>query len=124
MSEAMKKLILPIILVSAATALAVDYTWTVRLKVRTEKKPGWESHGQLQAFCAGVYDDAVRRNYGLTVRVREADTCYRWYEIKVPVAPADSQYLWFSSGDFDRQNLKAHPALASVWIDEVELDEK
>ena len=98
--------------------------WTVRLKVRTSKKAGWEAHGQLQAFCAGIYDNAVRRNYGLTVHVREATEDYRWYEISVPVAPADSQYFWFSSGDFDRTNLKAHPAIGSAWIDEVEIIEK
>ena len=65
----------------------------------------------------------VRRNYGLTVHVREAAEDYRWYEMSVPVAPADSQYFWFSSGDFDRKNLTAHPALSAVWLDEIELVE-
>ena len=95
----------------------------VRFRAKAERKRGWEGHAGEQAFTAGVYDEGVKRNWGIVKRVGELDSDgWQWYEIAVDREPNDKMYFWFAPGDWKgREKGGEHPAVSSVWFDALEI---
>ncbi len=95
-----------------------------RFRVKVEKNSAALQYPDLQAFTAGVYDENVHRNTGLTVRIGECKDGWGVYEIasQWPI-PASGAYFWFAPGNFPGcgDGAEKHPALDAVVFDKLEI---
>jgi hypothetical protein len=106
------------------TQWRVDPSWfelagqyKVRMRIRVEKS----GQGDGEAFWAGVYDTARKKGYGqIAPKVSEIKDGYQWYDVAT-WQPEAKQYVWIGPGRFDKETLKANPAIKAVYVDRMEL---
>ena len=86
-------------------------TYTVRVRARCEKASSGE------AFWAGVYDPAVKKDRGrIQPKTDEIGDGYAWYDVCTWV-PNESEYFWIGPGRFERGGKSA---IKGLWVDKIE----
>jgi hypothetical protein len=90
--------------------------YRIRMRVRVEKESG--SVGE--AFWAGVYDAANKKDRGGCVRkTSETGDGYTWYDV-AEWTPERDHYFWIGPGRFDKQG-GAASAIKALYLDNLEI---
>lgn len=94
--------------------------YRVRMRIRTEFRPGAERKGQ--AFSCGFAGKRLKASEQKTKRVscRDAKDGYAWYDVcEWSPKCGRAGYFWVAMGKFDPQASVEHPALSAVWVDQI-----
>ena len=85
--------------------------YTVRVRVRCEKATSGE------AFWAGVYDPAAKKDRGrIQPKTDEIGDGYAWYDV-CTLVPNESEYFWIGPGRFGKDG---RSAIGGLWVDKIE----
>ena len=97
--------------------------YRVRMRIRTEFRPGAERKGQ--AFSCGFAGKKLTDSERKTKHVRCADAKdgYAWYDV-CEWSPKNgrSGYFWAAMGRFDSQASAEHPEVSAVWLDQISFE--